>query len=91
MLDLVTPESPAISFPVGYHALHPDISVNFQMNRFYGWVVGQHGQHGLGGSACVGWRFGGLRAVGDQGFGLFARAIVDDYFVAGLKEIAGHG
>ena len=25
-------------FPVGYHELHPDISVNFQMNRFYGCV-----------------------------------------------------
>jgi hypothetical protein len=29
---------PVISFPVGYHELHPDVSVNFQMNRFYGWV-----------------------------------------------------
>src|SRR6202046_1679033 len=29
---------PAISFPVGYHDLHPDISINFQLNRFYGWV-----------------------------------------------------
>jgi hypothetical protein len=36
--DLVTTEGPAISFPVGYHELHPDVSVNFQMNRFYGWV-----------------------------------------------------
>ena len=32
------PASPAISFPVGYHDLHPDISINFQLNRFYGWV-----------------------------------------------------
>jgi pimeloyl-ACP methyl ester carboxylesterase len=38
MLDLVTPKSGAIAFPVGYHDLHPDISVNFQLNRFYGWV-----------------------------------------------------
>jgi hypothetical protein len=38
MKGLVTSESPAILFPVGYHDLHPDISVNFQMNRFYGWV-----------------------------------------------------
>jgi hypothetical protein len=30
--------SPTISFPVGYHDLHPDISINFQLNRFYGWV-----------------------------------------------------
>jgi alpha-beta hydrolase superfamily lysophospholipase len=29
---------PAIYFPVGYHDLHPDISINFQLNRFYGWV-----------------------------------------------------
>lgn len=27
-----------ISFPIGYHDLHPDISINFQLNRFYGWV-----------------------------------------------------
>ncbi len=25
-------------FPVGYYRLHPDISLNFQMNRFYNWV-----------------------------------------------------
>jgi hypothetical protein len=34
----VTLRSPAISFPVGYHDLHPDISINFQLNRFYGWA-----------------------------------------------------
>ena len=27
-----------ISFPVGYHSLHPDVSMNFQMNRWYSWV-----------------------------------------------------
>jgi pimeloyl-ACP methyl ester carboxylesterase len=27
-----------ISFPIGYHDLHPNISINFQLNRFYGWV-----------------------------------------------------
>jgi pimeloyl-ACP methyl ester carboxylesterase len=32
------PASPASSFPVGYHDLHPDISINFQLNRFYGWA-----------------------------------------------------
>jgi hypothetical protein len=26
------------SFPVGYYQLHPDTSLNFQMNRFYNWV-----------------------------------------------------
>jgi hypothetical protein len=25
-------------FPVGYHGLHPDVSMNFQMNRWYSWV-----------------------------------------------------
>ncbi len=24
--------------PTGYHALHPDVSLNFQMNRWFGWV-----------------------------------------------------
>ena len=27
-----------IAFPVGYHSLHPDVSLNFQMNRWFGWV-----------------------------------------------------
>jgi len=27
-----------MTFPVGYHSLHPDVSMNFQMNRSYGWV-----------------------------------------------------
>jgi pimeloyl-ACP methyl ester carboxylesterase len=36
--DLVTSKNPTISFPVGYHDLHPDISINFQLNRFYGWA-----------------------------------------------------
>lgn len=26
------------TFPIGYHSLHPDVSMNFQMNRWYGWV-----------------------------------------------------
>src|ERR1700691_225745 len=30
--------SASYSFPVGYHDLHPDISISFQLNRFYGWV-----------------------------------------------------
>jgi len=28
----------SINFPVGYHQLHRDISMNFQMNRWFGWV-----------------------------------------------------
>lgn len=27
-----------MTFPIGYHSLHPDVSMNFQMNRWYGWV-----------------------------------------------------
>jgi alpha-beta hydrolase superfamily lysophospholipase len=28
-------------FPVGYYPLHPNVSLNFQMNRFYGWANGK--------------------------------------------------
>jgi pimeloyl-ACP methyl ester carboxylesterase len=35
----VTPlHSPSFSFPIGYYDLHPNISINFQLNRFYGWA-----------------------------------------------------
>lgn len=27
-----------IVFPIGFHQLHPDVSMNFQMNRWYSWV-----------------------------------------------------
>jgi hypothetical protein len=27
-----------VTFPIGYHRLHPDASMNFQMNRWFGWV-----------------------------------------------------
>jgi pimeloyl-ACP methyl ester carboxylesterase len=30
--------SPLFPFPVGYHDLHPNVSINFQLNRFYNWV-----------------------------------------------------
>jgi alpha-beta hydrolase superfamily lysophospholipase len=36
--ETTPPSSPSFSFPVGYHDLHPDVSINFQLNRFYGWV-----------------------------------------------------
>jgi pimeloyl-ACP methyl ester carboxylesterase len=26
------------TFPIGYHTLHSDVSVNFQLNRFWNWV-----------------------------------------------------
>ena len=29
---------PATTFPVGYYSLHPNPSMNFQMNRWFGWV-----------------------------------------------------
>jgi len=28
----------AFAFPIGYHDLHPDVSLNFQLNRFWNWV-----------------------------------------------------
>ena len=34
----VTDEETISRFPVGYYPLHPNVSLNFQMNRFYGWV-----------------------------------------------------
>ena len=36
--ELTPSTSPLFSFPVGYHDLHPDLNINFQLNRFYGWV-----------------------------------------------------
>jgi hypothetical protein len=30
--------STRFEFPIGYYELHPDISINFQLNRFYNWV-----------------------------------------------------
>ena len=32
------PAEAPTTFPVGYHRLHPDPSMNFQMNRWFGWV-----------------------------------------------------
>jgi len=28
-------------FPVGYYSFHPNVSLNFQMNRFWNWVGDQ--------------------------------------------------
>jgi pimeloyl-ACP methyl ester carboxylesterase len=36
--ELTSSSSSSFSFPVGYHELHPDININFQLNRFFGWV-----------------------------------------------------
>lgn len=27
-----------ITFPIGYYRLHQDLSMNFQMNRWFNWV-----------------------------------------------------
>jgi pimeloyl-ACP methyl ester carboxylesterase len=35
---LAPSNSPSFPFPIGYHDLHRDISINFQLNRFYNWV-----------------------------------------------------
>ena len=42
MLDMTFSDQEIISrFPVGYYPLHPNISLNFQMNRFWNWVGDQ--------------------------------------------------
>ena len=38
MTDLPLTASAPMKFPVGYYSLHPDVSMNFQMNRWFGWV-----------------------------------------------------
>ena len=35
---LATLREVSMTFPVGYHSLHPDVSLNFQMNRLFGCV-----------------------------------------------------
>jgi alpha-beta hydrolase superfamily lysophospholipase len=41
-LDMTFTDQEIISrFPVGYYQLHPNISLNFQMNRFWNWVGDQ--------------------------------------------------
>jgi alpha-beta hydrolase superfamily lysophospholipase len=39
MLKMTVNDQEIISrFPVGYYPLHPNVSLNFQLNRFYGWA-----------------------------------------------------
>jgi hypothetical protein len=33
----------ATEFPVGYHHIHPDVSVNYQMNRWLTWMGADSG------------------------------------------------
>jgi pimeloyl-ACP methyl ester carboxylesterase len=35
---MIINNSQTFKFPIGYHDLHPDTSLNFQMNRWYNWV-----------------------------------------------------
>jgi hypothetical protein len=30
--------SPSFSFPIGYYEFHPNVSINSQLSRFFGWV-----------------------------------------------------
>ena len=36
--DLPRRATKPMIFPIGYHSLHPDVSMNFQMNRWFGSV-----------------------------------------------------
>src|SRR5271155_3379776 len=39
MLEMALDDQEIINrFPVGYYPLHPNVSLNFQMNRFWNWV-----------------------------------------------------
>lgn len=40
--DMLRTGTTPTTFPIGYHSLHPDVSMNFQMNRWYG-CVGEPG------------------------------------------------
>ena len=35
---MIVADTERMTFPVGYHSLHLDVSMNFQMNRWYSWV-----------------------------------------------------
>jgi len=38
----ITDQEVISRFPVGYYPLHPNVSLNFQLNRFYGWANDEH-------------------------------------------------
>ena len=67
--------SPSFSFPIGYYDLHPDISINFQLNRFYGWA---------GDDSMLTEMREGLAGVND--YPTFTKVILD----LGEKAIARH-
>jgi hypothetical protein len=37
-LDQLNHAMPNTTFPVGFHQLHADVSMNFQMNRWFSWA-----------------------------------------------------
>ncbi len=75
MVATTTLEHRLASFPVGYYELHPDVSVNYQMNRFYNWV----GEKEMVGEMRA-------AAAGVQDYPTFARIFLDlgeTYLAAG--------
>jgi hypothetical protein len=67
--------APSFSFPVGYRDLHRNISINFQLNRFYGWV---------GDDSMLTEMREGLASVTD--YATFAKIVLD----LGEKALARH-
>jgi hypothetical protein len=73
--ELTPSTSPSFSFPIGYYQLHPDISINFQLNRFYGWA---------GDDSMLTEMRNGVAGVND--YPLFTKIILD----LGEKALARH-
>ncbi|HKM83416.1 MAG TPA: hypothetical protein VJY15_20960, partial [Candidatus Acidoferrum sp.] len=71
-------ERPAISFPVCFHDLHPDISINFQLNRFYGWAGDD--------SMLTEMREAAAGVAGVQDYPTFTKSFID----LGEKALARH-
>ena len=76
--ELTPSTAPSFSFPIGYYELHPNISINFQLNRFYGWAGDD--------SMLTEMRetLGGVKDVAD--YPMFTRLVLD----LGEKALARH-
>jgi len=76
--ELTPSTAPSFSFPIGYYELHPNISINFQLNRFYGWAGDD--------SMLTEMRetLGGVKDVAD--YPMFTRFVLD----LGEKALARH-
>jgi hypothetical protein len=76
--ELAPSSAPSFSFPIGYYELHPNISINFQLNRFYGWAGDD--------SMLTEMRetLGGVKDVAD--YPMFTRLVLD----LGEKALARH-